>query len=147
MVNVVGGRQNFALVYVVYVERFEYARLRGVADAALRHDGDAHGALDFLNHPRVAHARDAARGAYVRERKFFGKGDLFRIFPRRERGGAAEEIESRARKQFQPLFAAERYGEGTLGIDSFKSRKVYARNIRVGTESRQIQVFMPGIIL
>ena len=66
VVNVVGGRQNFALVYVVYVERFEYARLRGVADAALRHDGDAHGALDFLNHPRVAHARDAARGAYVR---------------------------------------------------------------------------------
>lgn len=88
-----------------------------------------------------------ARGAYLRERKFFGKGDLFRIFPRRERGGAAEEIESRARKEFQPLFAAERYGEGALGIDSFKSRKVYARNVRVGTESRQIQVFMPGIIL
>jgi hypothetical protein len=61
----VGRRQHLGLVDVVDLERLQDLRLGEVADAALRHDGNRHGLLDFADLLRVGHARDATVPADV----------------------------------------------------------------------------------
>ena len=65
VVDVVGGGEDLGLVDVVDVDRLEHLCLDEVADAALRHDGDAHGLLDAANHRGVAHAAHATGGTDV----------------------------------------------------------------------------------
>jgi hypothetical protein len=59
-------RQNLGLVDVVDLERLQDLRLDEVADARLRHDGDAHGLLNLDHLVRVRHPSDAAFAADVR---------------------------------------------------------------------------------
>ena len=65
VVDLVGRRQDLRLVDVVDAERLEDLRLDEVADARLGHDRDGDRVHDPLDHRRVAHARDAARGTDV----------------------------------------------------------------------------------
>ena len=63
--RLVGRRQHLGLVDVVDAERLEDLRLDEVADPGLRHHRDADRVHDPLDHARVAHPGDAARGADV----------------------------------------------------------------------------------
>ena len=65
VIDIIGWRQDLALVDVVNLDGLEHLRLDGVADAALGHDRNGDGLLDALDHLRVAHARDTARRADV----------------------------------------------------------------------------------
>jgi hypothetical protein len=65
VVVLVRGRQDFALVDVVDLERLEDLCLDEVTDPRLRHHRDAHGLLDLDDLVRIGHARDAALGADV----------------------------------------------------------------------------------
>ena len=65
MVHIVGGREHLALVYVVYLDRFEYLRLDEVPDTHLRHYGNGNGVLYLRNHLGIGHARNAALFAYI----------------------------------------------------------------------------------
>ena len=65
VVDVIGGREDFALVDVVDLDGLQDLRLDEMADAAFRHDRDGDGLLDALDHRGIAHARDAAGRADV----------------------------------------------------------------------------------
>ena len=70
MINVVGGRENFALVDVVNLDGFQYLSLDEVTDTALGHDGDSDGLLDAANHLGVAHTRHTSCGADIGRNAF-----------------------------------------------------------------------------
>lgn len=61
MVDVVGRAQDLRLVYVVYLDGLQDLRFGEMPNAALRHDGNAHGVLDSANHGGIAHTADASR--------------------------------------------------------------------------------------
>ncbi len=65
MINVVRRGENFALVDIIYLNRFENLRLSEMPDSALCHYGNRNGVLYALYHLRVAHSRHSARRAYV----------------------------------------------------------------------------------
>ena len=57
MINIVGRRQNLALVDIVDLNSLQNLSLNEMTDTALGHDGDRHCLLDALDHLGVAHAR------------------------------------------------------------------------------------------
>ena len=59
------GRQHLGLVDVVDADRLQHLGLGEVADPALGHHRDRHGADDAVDHVRVAHPGDAALRADV----------------------------------------------------------------------------------
>ena len=61
----VGGCENFRFVNEIHAERFENARFGDVADATFCHHGNGDSRLNFADHLRVAHARDAAMFANI----------------------------------------------------------------------------------
>ena len=65
MIRVVGRGEDLGLVDVVDLDGLQDLGLDDVADAALGHDGDAHGLLDTADHGGVAHTADTAGGADV----------------------------------------------------------------------------------
>ena len=64
--DLVGRRQDLALVDVVHLERLEDLRLDEVPDPGLRHDRNRHGLLDLGDLVRIGHPRDTTLGANVR---------------------------------------------------------------------------------
>ena len=65
VVHIIGGRKHLRLVDVVDVNRLKNLSFDEMANAALRHNRDAYGLLNALDHFRVAHARHAASCANV----------------------------------------------------------------------------------
>lgn len=90
--RIIGWGKHFGFVDVVDVYCLEHLRFDEMANAALRHNGNAHGFLNALDHFGVAHAGNAARCANIGRNAFechngagsggfgnarlFGRGDV-----------------------------------------------------------------------
>ena len=70
MIYVIGRREHFGFIYVVYLDGLEYLSLYKVPDTAFCHYGDADCLLDTFYHFRIAHPRYTAGGADIRRDTF-----------------------------------------------------------------------------
>ena len=55
MIDVICRGEDFAFINIIYFYGFQYLRLREMADAAFRHDGDGYGFLYAADHFGIAH--------------------------------------------------------------------------------------------